>query len=151
MKHRLRRVLIVVASSVVIFFVAINTKLGNGRIISETRPIDAFSQVRVLGNATTIFFFCRNKLRVNVSKADQPSITIQADENLTALVSSSVSEGTLTVNVRGFLFPTRDIIVRAKTPKIDSTSDVSAGSCTEIEWDLNSFDKLGKAQGRGQV
>lgn len=72
---------------------------GDGNIKTESRPMADFSGLKVTGG-----------YRIEWS-GGKPSLTISADENLLPLIRTDVIDGTLQVDSKESLRPTRDITI----------------------------------------
>jgi len=72
---------------------------GDGVIKTENRPIADFSSIKVAGGYQIKW------------SGGKPSLTISADENLLPLIRTDVIDGTLRVDSKESLRPTRDITI----------------------------------------
>ncbi|HJQ77558.1 MAG TPA: head GIN domain-containing protein [Acidimicrobiia bacterium] len=72
---------------------------GSGEVITETREVSGFSEIVLEGNG-----------RVIVEVTGTESLTIEAEDNLMPLLTSSVEDGTLVLGATESIAPTRDIV-----------------------------------------
>ncbi len=79
-----------------------NSVVGSGHVISESRTVPAFTAVELQGSST-----------VDVVPGSVQSVTVQADDNILPLITTSVSSGTLIINTKSntSLVPTTQVHV----------------------------------------
>ncbi len=62
---------------------------GSGKVVSESRPVSGFSQIVINGSA-----------EATITQGDHESLTIEAEDNILPLITSTVANGTLTLEFR---------------------------------------------------
>lgn len=93
---------------------------GNGKIKTQVRTIQSFDRLEV-GGAFNI--------KVEVGK--EPSLKIQAEENLLPLIKTSVINGNLIIETKKGLNPRKEIKILVTTPNINYV-DVSGANSLQI-------------------
>lgn len=83
---------------------------GDGRVVQEAREVPGFSAFEIGG-----------AMRATVGYAEEPSLSIRADENLLPYIKSEVMDGRLVVRTEapGGLSPTEPIQVTALSPRLE--------------------------------
>lgn len=94
---------------------------GNGHIAKETRDITTFEKVTVNGN-----------FEVTLVSGDAGTIKLEGEDNLLALITTEVKNGTLTIDSKHsqFLKPSRNKTITIKVPVQSITEVVLNGSGT---------------------
>lgn len=80
---------------------------GSGRRISQTRPVGDFDRVAVSGG-----------FDVGITAGTAPSLRLEGDDDLLALVETRVVNGTLRIRPERRLRPSRRIILEIGTPSL---------------------------------
>jgi hypothetical protein len=111
---------------------ACNQRFGNGKIVSQTRSLGAFTAVRSQAN-----------LDINITEGAEASVTVKLDENLYESFSVRVVSGVLVVdNLHSQALPSSGSSVDVTVPRIDRVEvngagtvrlrDISAGSTLNL-------------------
>jgi hypothetical protein len=95
---------------------------GNGVITSEVRPSDKFQSIKLEG-----------AYDVTITQGPTSQVRIETDKNLLPHITTSVSNGKLTVSSEGNLQPTKNINVFITSPnyhsiEVEGSSDVRSTS-----------------------
>src|SRR4051812_4573202 len=77
---------------------------GNGRVITEERPVTDFTELHSDGSFTVEW------------KSGPPSLSITTDENLMSIVESRVTDNHLRLHTRERILPTHGLKVVASSP-----------------------------------
>ncbi len=91
---------------------------GNGDFTNEVRDIKEFDEIEVSGAFV-----------VYVRVGDEPSLEVDADDNLLRLITTKVRGNKLIIEQRKNLRSSRDIVVRVSTPDLN---EVGASGANEI-------------------
>jgi carbon monoxide dehydrogenase subunit G len=119
---------------------AMNPIPGSGTIVTESRTVQEFSGVRVVGAANVVY-----------TVAEEASCEIEADDNLLPLIETVVEDGTLKIQFAGSLQPTATIQVRLAGPPLKSFGIVGSGKFTASEVDPERFDFSITGSGTGEL
>ncbi|MCX7876335.1 MAG: DUF2807 domain-containing protein [Melioribacteraceae bacterium] len=93
---------------------------GNGKITTQKRTIESFDRLEISG----IY-----NVKVEVGK--NPSLKIQAEENLLPLIKTDIIDGTLIIESKKGLSPRREIKILITTPSLNFV-DVSGANSVQI-------------------
>jgi hypothetical protein len=93
---------------------------GNGTIITDTRPVQAFDAVEFDGGYIIV-----------LAQGPMTELRIQTDSNLLPYIKTEVKSGKLTVKSEGNLHPTKDITLFVTSPtfhsvEVDGSAEVTA-------------------------
>jgi hypothetical protein len=100
--------------------------LGNGVIVSVTRPSSGITAVRAYKMAEFLIGDCK-LVMVNVSPMSEPSVVIEAESNIVPYIQTDVSGETLVISLSTEIQPTRQIVISAArfgTPPTNVKSSV---------------------------
>ncbi len=97
----------------------INVKRGSGKVVTESRTVEAFKAIRV-----------SNSIDVDIAEGSQ-SVTVEADDNLTKYIETVVENGELKIGLKGnFSFNNFSAKVHITNPHYNA---LHASSSAEIE------------------
>lgn len=104
---------------------------GSGTVVTEARDVAVFSHIRLAGEG-----------RVIASTGEAPSLSIETDDNLMALIESNVRGGVLELATqRGVdIEPSGSVVYRVTAPEITSLTLTGAGSVELDEADVARFE-----------
>jgi len=102
---------------------------GSGNIISQTRAVEPFQEVRLMGAAD-----------ISHVMATETSCEIEADDNLVPLITSTVENGVLKIEFTGSLQPTQRIKIRLAGAPLQALSIAGSGSFTTDQVDGEKFE-----------
>lgn len=92
---------------------------GSGRVVRQSRAVSAFDRVETLGSET-----------VEVRFGPQPSLVVEADDNILPLITSEVRNGTLRIATRGSFRSRGGIRVWLTTPSLEAFKTSGSGNVT---------------------
>jgi hypothetical protein len=92
---------------------------GNGKIKEEAREIQDFHAISVGAG-----------IQAKVSLGEKPSVRVEADENLLPLIRTEIKDGTLVVDVKESISPSKPVKLTVVDTKISAAS-VSGGARIE--------------------
>lgn len=93
---------------------------GNGKVVTQNRNINSFEKLEIGGLYS---------VKIEVGK--NPSLKIQAEENLLPLIKTNVVDGTLIIESKKGLNPRREIKILVTTPNLNFI-DVSGANNVQI-------------------
>lgn len=97
-----------------------NGEKGNGNITTETRKItDSFTGIDV-----------STGIQVVLEQSDNQFVSVEADSNLQKIIDIRVENGVLMIDPSESVNPSKTIVVKVKTPKIEN---LNASSGSEIK------------------
>jgi len=118
----------------VVLIVSAGCVRGSGEIITEERDIDDIERVELSGIG-----------RLEITQGDDPSLTVETDDNLMRYIRTESNDGTLVISIRSGRFPfitidPRSTIVYHLT--VPELSSVSLSGSGEIVGDRLEADEL---------
>jgi hypothetical protein len=99
--------------------ISMNSVVGNGKMITQERPVSNFNVIRLAGSGN-----------VEVTVGDKESLTIEAEDNILPLLTSYVSNGTLILGVKPgvSINPTREVRYVVTVKSVQSLELFGSGS-----------------------
>jgi hypothetical protein len=111
---------------------------GNGKIVKETRKVEAFDGIKI-GGAFKVF----------ISQGSTESLLVEADENLMSIIETEVRGGKLVVNTKENIHRSKklDLYITVKTlESIDISGAVELKSEGKLELGNLSFEGSGASE-----
>jgi hypothetical protein len=102
---------------------------GSGKIVTDTRGLEPFQEVRVSGSAEVVHVM-----------ADAASCAIEADDNLVPLITTTVVDGVLKIEFEGSMQPTQGIKIRLAGAPLRRFSLAGSGKFTTEQVDAEQFE-----------
>ena len=104
---------------------------GSGNLKTETRAVSGFTRVELSGVGT-----------LNIAQTGTESLAISAEDNLLPLLTSTVSDGTLTLRVRqgDSISPTKPIVYTLSVKHLDGVQLSGAGAINAVDITTNALD-----------
>lgn len=110
---------------------------GSGNVITESRVVSGFSEIVLMGSGDVV---------VDVGGAE--SLTIEAEDNIVALLESEVRGGRLELGSKSSISPTRAIKYTVSAVALDRVSISGSGDITATNVDTESFEVEISGSGR---